>query len=83
MASITDPNGLLDQKVGAAQQQIEQHLVTSLNALPQKLLSDTAKTGMQTALQAELTRQINQLRQDMQDQIDKLKSQIEMLNRGR
>ena len=71
--STVKDGGLVDQRVGAAESRLKQQIETSLNGLPQRLLSEEAKKSIQDALTGEMKASLEQIRKDLQSQIDELK----------
>jgi hypothetical protein len=63
------------QDLTAAETRINNNLKTSLDKMPQRLLSEEARKSIENALREEFKAQLDQLRKDLQDQINSLKKQ--------
>jgi hypothetical protein len=72
--SVQNANTLIEQKVQAAEIRIRGEVKNSLEVLPQRLLATEEMKDFKESLLAELHRELAQLRQDVQKQIDKLKT---------
>jgi len=71
---VQNANALIEQKVQAAEIRMRGEVKSSLEALPQRLLATDAMKDFKESLLAELHRELAQLRQDVQKQIDEIKT---------
>lgn len=67
-------NALIEQKVQAAENRMRGEVKSSFDDLPQRLLATEAMKDFKESLLAELHRELGQLRQDVQKQIDAFKT---------
>ncbi len=81
IASIAKQGGIVDQKISAAESRLMGQLKHSFDAMPQLLSSEQAKDVIKTTVMNVEKDELNQIRHDMQRQIDELKSQIEKLKK--
>lgn len=79
--SFTKQGGVVDQKINAAESRLMGQVKHVLDAMPQLLLSEQAKDAIKTAVLNAEKDELNQIRHDMQGQIDELKKQIESLKK--
>jgi hypothetical protein len=70
---IQNANALIEQKVQEAETRLRGEVKSSLEALPQRLLATDAMKDLKESLLEELHRELAQLRQDLQKQVDELK----------
>lgn len=66
----------VQEKIAAAEDRIKKSLTASIDQLPQRLLSDAAKQEIKAEIMAEMKAQIDQLRTDLQGQIDHINAQL-------
>jgi hypothetical protein len=79
--ATTRQGGIVDQRINAAEARLRDQLKHSLDAIPQIVLSEQTKDAIKTAVLDAEKDELNQIRRDIQGQIDELKSQIEKLKR--
>lgn len=65
--------GNIDKGLSDAEVRLKADLTDAVNKLPQRLLSDAAKKEIEDTLRAEMKAEIEQMRKDLQQQIDGLK----------
>lgn len=74
MDSVADDKAReVNRNLSAIETRLRKELVDSVNNIPQKVLSDAAGTALKDAVVLELREGLNQMRQELQTQIDELK----------
>jgi hypothetical protein len=72
--SVQNANALIEKKVQDAEIRMRGEVTNSLEALPQRLLATEAMKDFKESLLEELHRELAQLRQDVQKEIDEFKT---------
>jgi hypothetical protein len=80
--TVTNNGGLVDRRVAAAEGRLQLQIRTSLDALPQRLLSNEAKKAIQDAIMTDVKATLDQMRQEFQINIELIKEDIEKLQKG-
>jgi vacuolar-type H+-ATPase subunit E/Vma4 len=62
-----------DKKIDDVETRINKQVKDSIEKLPQRLLSEEAKNALKQAVLTDIRAELQQLRSDMQSQIDELK----------
>ena len=71
--NLQNANALIEQKAREAETRLRGEVKSSLETLPQRLLSTDAMNDLRESFLEELHKELAQLRQDLQKQVDELK----------
>ncbi len=72
--AISDATALIDQKLQSVESRLQDELKKTVDALPQRMLSSAEMNALRESILTELRKDLASLRQDLQKQVDEIKS---------